>query len=161
MAASREEALRRIAAEIGFDVDAEIKVGGNYVPFVVTGPWIHVSGQISRLDASVVLEGRAGAGVSLAQAQKAARVSAIRALAVLRKATGDLERIRSIAHVTVFTQCSDTFTQQSEVADAASDLLAAVLGPIGVHSRTSVGVLQLPKGAAVEIEFIFKVLGRA
>jgi len=61
----------------------------------------------------------------------------------------------------VFVRSAPTFTQQSEVADAASDLLAAVLGPIGVHSRTSVGVLQLPKGAAVEIEFIFKVLGRA
>jgi enamine deaminase RidA (YjgF/YER057c/UK114 family) len=71
MSASREDALRRIAAEVGFDLDAEIKVGGNYVPFIVSGNWIHVSGQISRVDASVVLEGRAGAGVSLAQAQRA------------------------------------------------------------------------------------------
>jgi enamine deaminase RidA (YjgF/YER057c/UK114 family) len=154
MAASREEALRRIAAEAGFDVDADIKVGGNYTPFIVTGSWIHVSGQISRLDASVVLEGRAGAGVSLAQAQKAARVSAIRALAVLRKAAGDLERIRAIAHVTVFTQCTDTFTQQSEVADGASDVLVAVLGDAGRHTRTSIGVYQLPKNATVELELV-------
>jgi enamine deaminase RidA (YjgF/YER057c/UK114 family) len=154
MAYSREEALRRIAAEVGFDVDAQIQVGGNYAPFIVTGPWIHVSGQISRLDSSVILEGRAGAGVSLAQAQKAARVSAIRALAVLRKAAGDLERIRAIAHVTVFTQCSDTFTQQSEVADGASDALVAVLGEAGRHTRTSIGVYQLPKNATVELELV-------
>jgi enamine deaminase RidA (YjgF/YER057c/UK114 family) len=151
---SREEALRRIAAEVGFDIDADIKVGGNYVPFVVSGNSIHVSGQISRLDASVVLEGRAGAGVSLAQAQKAARVSAIRALAVLRKGAGGLDRIKAIAHVTVFTQCSDTFTQQSEVADGASDTFVAVLGDAGRHTRTSIGVYQLPKNATVELELV-------
>ena len=152
--ASREEALRRIAAEVGFDLDADIKVGGNYVPFIVSGDSIHVSGQISRLDASVVLEGRAGAGVSLAQAQKAAKVSAIRALAVLLKATRRLERIKSIPHVTIFTQCSETFTQLSEVADGASDALVAVLGDAGRHTRTSIGVYQLPKNATVELELV-------
>jgi len=152
--ASREEALRRIAAEVGFDLDADIKVGGNYVPFIVSGDSIHVSGQISRLDASVVLEGRAGAGVSIAQAQTAAKVSAIRALAVLLKATRRLERIKSIAHVTVFTQCSETFTQLSEVADGASDALVAVLGDAGRHTRTSIGVYQLPKNATVELELV-------
>jgi hypothetical protein len=76
------------------------------------------------------------------------------ALAVLRKAAGDLERIRAIAHVTVFTQCSDTFTQQSEVADGASDALVAVLGDAGRHTRTSIGVYQLPKNATVELELV-------
>jgi enamine deaminase RidA (YjgF/YER057c/UK114 family) len=151
---AREEAFRRIAAELGFDVDAEIKVGGNYVPFIVAGSQVHVSGQISRVGDSLVLEGRAGTAVTLPQAQKAAKVSAIRALAVLRKAVRDLERIRSIAHVTVFTQCSDTFTQLSEVADGASDTLVAVLGDAGRHTRTSIGVFQLPKNATVELELV-------
>jgi enamine deaminase RidA (YjgF/YER057c/UK114 family) len=154
MASSREEALRRIAAEVGFDIDAEIRVGGNYVPFRVNGTWIHVSGQISRVSDSSILAGRAGAGVPLAQAQEAAKVSALRALAVLRKAAGDLERIKSIAHVTVFTQCSEDFTQQSEVADGASGTLVAVLGEAGRHTRTSIGVYQLPKDATVELELV-------
>jgi len=46
------------------------------------------------------------------------------------------------------------FNQQSEVADGASDVLVRVLGPSGVHTRTSVGVLQLPKGAAVELDLV-------
>jgi enamine deaminase RidA (YjgF/YER057c/UK114 family) len=154
MTASREEALRRIAAEVGFDLDAEIKVGGNYTPYIVTGSWIHVSGQISRVSDSQVLAGRAGATVSLEQAQLAAKASAVRALAVLRKAAGSLDRIRSVAHVTVFTQCSDAFTQQSEVADGASDTLVAVLGEAGRHTRTSIGVYQLPKDATVELELV-------
>ena len=154
MPPDREETFRRIAGELGFDVDAEIKVGGNYTPFIVTGEWIHVSGQISRVSDSRIHEGRAGAAVNLAQAQLAAKVSAIRALAVLRKASGALERIRRIAHVTVFTQCADSFTQLSEVADGASDVLHAVLGEAGRHTRTSIGVHQLPKNATVELELV-------
>jgi enamine deaminase RidA (YjgF/YER057c/UK114 family) len=73
---------------------------------------------------------------------------------VLCKAAGSLDRIRSIAHVTVFTQCSDAFTQQSEVADGASDTLVAVLGEAGRHTRTSIGVYQLPKDATVELELV-------
>ena len=151
---SREQNLRRLAAEVGFDVDAEIKVGGNYTPFLVNGSWIHVSGQISRVADATVLSGRAGAGVSLAEAQKAAKVSALRALAVLRKAAGDLDRIKSIAHVTVFTQCSEEFTLLSEVADGASGALVEVLGDAGRHTRTSIGVFQLPKNATVELELV-------
>ena len=56
--------------------------------------------------------------------------------------------------ITVYVRSASTFTQQSEVADGASDVLCRVLGPHGVHTRTSVGVLQLPKGAAVELDLV-------
>jgi enamine deaminase RidA (YjgF/YER057c/UK114 family) len=58
----------------------------------------------------------------------------------------------------VFVQCAQNFTQQSEVADGASEVLYAVLGDAGVHTRTSVGVYQLPKNAAVEIDLIAAVV---
>jgi enamine deaminase RidA (YjgF/YER057c/UK114 family) len=54
--------------------------------------------------------------------------------------------------VGVFVQCTADFTQQSEVADAASDLLHRVFGDAGVHVRTAVGVYALPKNATVEVE---------
>jgi enamine deaminase RidA (YjgF/YER057c/UK114 family) len=154
MMESREDAFRRVAAALGHDVDAEIKVGGNYTPFVVTDGWVHVSGQISRRSDGVVLSGRAGEGTTLAQAQSAAKFSALRALSVLRSAAEGLERVRGVPHVTVFTQCSDSFTQLSEVADAASEVIHAVLGDAGRHTRTSIGVYQLPKGATVELELV-------
>ena len=152
MAADREAALRRVAKELGFDLEAEIRVGGNYVPYVVIGQQVRVSGQISRVSDSRVLAGRAGGKVTLDQAKEAARVSAVRALAILRHACGGLDRVASIPHVAVFTQCTESFTQQSEVADGASDLLVAVLGDAGRHTRTSIGVYQLPKDATVELE---------
>jgi enamine deaminase RidA (YjgF/YER057c/UK114 family) len=43
------------------------------------------------------------------------------------------------------------------VADAASDLLVDILGAAGAHVRTSVGVVQLPKSASVEIELTASV----
>jgi len=79
----------------------------------------------------------------------------LRALAGLRQSLGgDLGRVRKILRMTVYVQSAADFTQQSEVADAASDILYAVFAPDGGHSRTSVGVYQLPKNAAVEIDMV-------
>jgi enamine deaminase RidA (YjgF/YER057c/UK114 family) len=61
--------------------------------------------------------------------------------------------------MTVYTQSAADFTQQSEVADAASELLHAVLGEPGRHTRTSVGVFQLPKNASVELDLLASVEG--
>lgn len=60
--------------------------------------------------------------------------------------------------ITVYVQSAPSFTQQSEVADGASEILYAVLGPTGAHTRTSVGVLQLPKNATVELDLVASVL---
>mgnify|MGYP001501929050 CR=1 FL=1 len=78
----------------------------------------------------------------------------MRALSLLQRELGSLEQVRQILRVTVFTQSVADFTQHSEVADAASDLLHAVLGEAGRHTRTSVGVYQLPKNASVELDLI-------
>ncbi|MEC5217804.1 enamine deaminase RidA (YjgF/YER057c/UK114 family) [Actimicrobium sp. GrIS 1.19] len=154
MPTSRQVAFERIAAELGYDFGGAIKIGGNYAPFVIHRNEVYVSGQIPRVADTVMVTGRVGAMVSLPQAQLAARICAMRALALLRQAAGDLARIERILRITVFVQCSDDFTQHSEVADAASEVLHAVLGDAGMHTRTSVGVLQLPKNAAVEMDLV-------
>ena len=81
----------------------------------------------------------------------------MRALALLRQTLGSLDALSQVLRMTVFIHCSADFTQHSEVADAASELLYSVLGAAGVHTRTSVGVFQLPKGAAVELDLIAAV----
>ena len=121
------------------------------------GDVVYVSGQVPRVGSTVVVTGRVGAEVSLAQAQLAAKVCAMRALVLLRQSLGSLDRIEQILRVTVYTQSAMDFTQQSEVADAASELLHAVLGGAGTHTRTSVGVAQLPKNASVELDLIAAV----
>jgi enamine deaminase RidA (YjgF/YER057c/UK114 family) len=157
---SRDAALQSAIARTGFAFEGEIKIGGNYVPVVVEAGTAYVSGQVPRVGDSVVVTGRVGAAVSLAQAQQAARVCAIRALLLLRQRLGSLEAIGQVLRVGVYVQSAEAFTQQSEVADAASDLLVQVLGEAGRHTRTSVGVYQLPKNASVELELTAAIAQR-
>jgi len=151
---SRAARFDAAARALGYDFDGQIKIGGNYVPVVRHGNEIYISGQIPRVGDSVVVTGRAGAETSLAQAQLAAKVCVLRALALLRQAAGSLDRVHKVLRISVFVQSAADFTQQSEVADGASEILYAVLGEAGQHTRTSIGVYQLPKNATVEIDLI-------
>ena len=149
-----DQRFEQSARELGYAFDGEIRIGGHYVPLLRHGNQIFVSGQIPRVGDQVVVTGRAGDDATLEQARLAARVCAMRALALLQRQLGSLDHVSGILRITVFVQCSSSFTQQSEVADAASDLLYFVLGERGAHSRTSVGVQQLPKNATVELDLI-------
>lgn len=152
MESTRQARLDRIVAALGYSFDGEIRIGGDYVPIVRDGRTAYVSGQVPRVGTTVVVTGRAGADVSLQDAQRGAQVCAIRGLLLLKQALGSLDAIEQVLRVGVYVKSADGFTQQSEVADAASALIKDVLGPAGAHTRTSVGVYELPKGAAVEIE---------
>jgi enamine deaminase RidA (YjgF/YER057c/UK114 family) len=151
---SADQRFDELARRLGYSFDGDIKIGGNYTPLVVDGDVAYVSGQVPRVGDTLVVTGRAGADVPLEQAQLAAKVCALRALALLRRQFGSLERVRRILRITVFVQCTDAFTLHSEVADGASAVLFEVLGEAGRHTRTSVGVFQLPKNASVELDLI-------
>jgi enamine deaminase RidA (YjgF/YER057c/UK114 family) len=154
---SRQARFDQVAASLGYSFDGEIKIGGNYVSAVRNGNEVYISGQIPRVGDQVVVTGRLGAGVSLAEGQKAAKVCAMRALALLARSAGSLDRVQRILRISVYIQCAPDFTQQSEVSDGASEVLYAVLGDAGVHTRTSVGVYQLPKNASVELDLVAAV----
>ena len=142
------------ARELDCDFSGEIRIGGNYVPIAQDGRQLFVSGQIPRIGDRVLYVGVAGADIDLDGARKAAAICAMRGLALLQRRLGSLEAVGGVLRITVFVRSAPDFTQQSEVADGASDAIARVLGPRGAHSRTSVGVLQLPKGAVVEVDLI-------
>ncbi|WNW13865.1 RidA family protein [Pseudomonas sp. DTU_2021_1001937_2_SI_NGA_ILE_001] len=151
---SRTQRYQAALQKLGYRFEGMPKIGGDYVPVIQHADQVHVSGQIPRVNDSVVHPGRVGAEVSLADAQIAAQVSALRCLALLEAHLGSLERIRRLVRMNVFVQSASDFCQQSEVANAASAIFHQVLGEAGVHTRTSVGVYQLPKNAAVEIDLL-------
>ncbi len=151
---SADARFQEAASALGYSFEGELTIGGNYVPLVRDGNVIYVSGQVPRVGTTVVVTGRVGTDVELGQARLAARVCAMRALALLRRELGSLDKVRQVLRVTVYTQSAADFTQQSEVADAASELLHSVLGEAGRHTRTSVGVYQLPKNASVELDLV-------
>ncbi|UOO91134.1 RidA family protein [Vitreoscilla massiliensis] len=154
---SREQKLMAWAASLGFDTDAAIQIGGHYVPVLREGAQVYVSGQIPRVLNKVVVTGRAGVEVNVEQAQYAAKLCVLRALTLLRQELGSLDAIARILRINVYVQSGEDFTQQSEVADGASDLLFDILGEAGAHTRTSVGVYQLPKNATVELDVVATV----
>ncbi len=157
MTPTADQRLAAEAAALAFPLGEPIKIGGHYAPVVVDGEHVYVSGQIPRVGDAIVALGAAGDDATLVQAQHGARIAVLRALALVQQAVGSLAAVAAVPRITVYVRSAPGFTQQSEVADAASHLLVAVLGPCGVHSRTSVGVAQLPKGAVVELDFIFRV----
>ncbi|WP_175853784.1 RidA family protein [Burkholderia cepacia] len=152
---NRDEKLIQIAAEFGFNPDEEIRIGGKYTPVLVDGHTAYIAGQIPRIGEVVHFVGVVGESISLDEGRRAAGVSALRALSLIRTRCGTLDVIATVPRMTVYVRSAPGFTMQSEVADGASDVLYAVLGDASVHTRTSVGVLQLPKGASVEADFIF------
>ncbi|SEN28702.1 Enamine deaminase RidA, house cleaning of reactive enamine intermediates, YjgF/YER057c/UK114 family [Pseudomonas sp. ok272] len=151
---SRQALFDDVARHLGHRFDGELRIGGNYVPAVRNGNQVYVSGQIPRIDNTVMVVGRVGAEVSLEQGQHAAKICTMRALAILAQMLGDLECIDSVLRINVYVRSDAEFSQQSEVADGASAVLYAIFADAGRHTRTSVGVFQLPKGAAVEVDMI-------
>jgi enamine deaminase RidA (YjgF/YER057c/UK114 family) len=153
-ALDRDLELAAACTEHGFDLSAPLQIGGSYTSLVRDGRTLYLSGQLPRIGDHVAVAGVVGAEVSLDRAKRAAAIATLRALTLLRHELGSLARLQGVLRLTVFVHCTADFTQHSEVADGASDLLWRVLGSAGAHTRTSVGVLQLPKNAAVELDLI-------
>ncbi len=149
---SRDARLTALAAPLGLDVDAPLVIGGQYCAVLQYGELLYVSGQVPRVGNQVQVTGAAGDAASLDDARRAAEICALRALILLRQQLGTLEALAQVLKLNVYVQSAPGFTQQSEVADAASALLAQVLGAAGHAARTSVGVAQLPKNATVELD---------
>ncbi|THU02841.1 RidA family protein [Lampropedia puyangensis] len=149
-----DQRFEAAAQRLGYTFDGALKIGGNYTPLLEDGKTLYISGQIPRVGDQVVVTGRVGAAVSLAHAQLSAQICTMRALALLQRHLGSLDLVARVLRLTVYVQCTESFTQHSEVADGASNLLVEVLGDAGRHTRTSVGVYQLPKNASTELDLI-------
>jgi enamine deaminase RidA (YjgF/YER057c/UK114 family) len=151
---SADERFKAQAQALGFDVNADIHIGGNYTSVMKHGDEIYVSGQIPRIGKQVMAVGCVGQDISVSQAHWAAQICVVRALTLLHQQIGSLTKVKQILRITVYVRSAPDFTMHSEVADGASDLLFGILGDAGRHTRTTVGVIQLPKGAAIELDLI-------
>lgn len=143
--------------ELGLKLPEAPQPVANYVPYIISGDQLFISGQIAKDDAGRVLTGLLGSGVSVENGQIAARHAALSLLAQAKAALGDLGRITHVLRLTGFVASTPEFTEQPAVINGASDLLVAVLGDAGRHTRSAVGVACLPLGTCVEIDAILKI----
>jgi len=140
---------------LGIVLPATPAPAGNYIPTVISGNLVFVSGQVPFLDGKIAYQGKLGESVSLADGQAAARLCFVNILAQLSAALGgDLDRVTRIVRLGGFVASAPSFTQHPAVINGASDLAVAVFGAAGRHARAAVGVAALPLDSAVEIDAI-------
>jgi enamine deaminase RidA (YjgF/YER057c/UK114 family) len=142
-------------AELGIELPAPVAPVAAYVPAVLAGNLLHISGQVSFEDGEL-LTGRIGEDRDLEFGVRAARACGLMLLAQIDKAVG-LDRVERIVKLGVFVNCAASFTDQPKVANGASQLMEQLFGEAGRHARSAVGVPVLPLGAAVEIDAIVAV----
>lgn len=144
-------------SELGVTLPDAPAPAANYVPFVITGDLVHISGQISQ-NAAGMIKGKLGADISVEDGAEAAKFCAISLLAQLKKACGgDLSRLVRCVKLVGFVNSTADFTDQPKVINGASDFMVAVLGDAGRHARSAVSAASLPFGVAVEIEGLFEI----
>ncbi len=144
-------------AELGVTLPVAPAPAANYVPYVVVGNMVYVSGQISSGPDGLVT-GRLGDIMSIEDGAAAAKICAINLLAQVKAACGgDLDRLVRVVRLGGFVNSTADFTDQPKVINGASDFMVAVFGDAGRHARAAVGVVSLPLGVAVELEGVFEI----
>ncbi len=144
-------------AELGLVLPAAPAPAANYVPFVISGSMLYVSGQVSS-GPDGLIKGRLGDGMDVEAGAAAARACALSLIAQAKAACGgDLDRIARVVKLVGFVNSTADFTDQPKVVNGASDLMVAVFGDAGRHARSAVSAASLPLGVAVEVEAIFEL----
>jgi enamine deaminase RidA (YjgF/YER057c/UK114 family) len=143
-------------ADLGITLPKPAMPVATYVPLTIAGNLVTVSGQLPMIDGAVAVKGKLGAGVSIEEAQHAARVCLINVLAQLQAGLpGGLASITKVIRLGGFIAAAPEFSQHAVVMNGASDLALAAFGEIGRHARSTIGVASLPLDAAVEVEGTF------
>lgn len=151
-------AVEKRLSDLGITLHDPVSPVANYVPFVRSGNLLTVSGQLCLdPDGKLVAKGRLGDGVTIEDAQVAAKACAINLLAQVKAALGDLDKVTRVVRLGGFINSAPGFADGPKVMNGASDVMVAAFGDKGRHARSTVGVAALPMDAAVEVEGTFEV----
>lgn len=143
---------------LGIKLSDPLPPVGSYVPVIIAGNLIFVSGQIPVEPGSnsihVKYKGKIGIDISLEDGQAAAKLCAINALSQLKGALNSLDQIKKFVKVSGYVNCDPSFTDHPKVINGASDFLVQLFGEKGKHTRVAVGASSLPFDSSVEIDFL-------
>jgi enamine deaminase RidA (YjgF/YER057c/UK114 family) len=142
--------------ELGITLPPVFPPAGNYLGCVVDSGIVYVGGH-GPIDGQTIIRGKVGRDLSLQEGRQAARLTGLSILATLRAELEDLDRIARIVKVFGMVNVAPGFNQTPAVIDGCSDLLVEVFGAAGRHTRSAVGLAELPFDIAVEIELIARL----
>ena len=140
-------------ARLGITLPAAPAAVANYVAWVRTGNLVVTSGQLPWEGSVMKYTGRLGDELSTEEGYQAARLTTINALAQIREAVGDLEKVVQIVRLEGNVFSAKDFTEQPQVLNGASDLLMEIFEKRGRHTRTALGISEMPLRAAVQLSF--------
>jgi enamine deaminase RidA (YjgF/YER057c/UK114 family) len=141
---------------LGIVLPPPMKPVATYVPFVITGNLLYVSGQVSATAEGRIL-GRLGEDMELSAGQHAARICGINLIAQCKAALGELSRVRRVVKLGGFVNAAPSFVDIPQVVNGCSDLMVDVFGEAGKHARSAVACPTLPLGVAVEVDGVFEI----
>ena len=142
---------------LGIALPPPPKPVASYVPAVLAGDLLYLSGMLPFRDGEVVITGKLGQEVTVERGAEAARLALLNALAVVKHELGSLDRVQRIVRVVGHVASAVGFAQQPAVINGASDLLVQIFGEAGRHARVALGAAELPLHAAIEIELLVQV----
>jgi enamine deaminase RidA (YjgF/YER057c/UK114 family) len=128
-----------------------------YIPAVLAGDLLFLSGVIPFRAGRLVMEGKLGRDLTVEQGYEAAKVSLLNALAIVKQELGTLDRVRRVVRMTGHVASAEGFVQQPAVINGASDLLVKIFGESGKHARVALGAAELPLNAPIEIELVVQI----
>jgi enamine deaminase RidA (YjgF/YER057c/UK114 family) len=159
MRTGKNRGMGKIAArldELGIVLPRAAPPVANYLSCVRSGDLLHVGGHGPVGEAGIVL-GKVGSDLTVAEGRDAARLTALQLVATMQQELGDLDRVRRIVKVFGMVNVAPGFNDTPAVIDGCSDVLVEIFGDAGRHTRSAVGMAELPFGIAVEIECIAEI----
>lgn len=143
--------------ELNIEIPEAAKPLAAYIPAIKIDNFVYTSGQLPFVNGELKFKGKVGLDISENDAQIEASKAVLNCLGAVKSVIGSLDDIEQIVKLTVFVNSANGFTNQPKVANGASELLQKIFGDKGKHTRSAVGVSELPINAPVEIEMIVKV----
>ncbi len=143
--------------DLGINIPEIARPLAAYVPGIIAGDFIYISGQLPQKDGTILYAGSVGRDLTIAEGQAASRLAVINCLAVLKSCLNNWSSLLQIIKITGFIQCEKDFHDQAMVLNGSSELLEQIFGERGKHARAAVGVYALPLNAACEVEMIAQI----
>tara|TARA_Y100000588_G_scaffold374243_1_gene449106 strand:- start:468 stop:929 length:462 start_codon:yes stop_codon:yes gene_type:complete len=143
--------------ELGITLPEAPAAVAAYQPWIQTGNLIFTSGQLPFRDGQIAYEGKLGSELSEEDGYQAARQCALNAIAQLKAASGNLDKIQKIVRIEGYVHCADGFRGHPQVLNGASDLVAEIFEEKGIHTRLALGINEMPLNAAVQLAMTAEV----
>ena len=142
---------------LNLDLPSPAAPAANYVPYLISGSQLFISGQLPMGREGLMFIGQVGVDLDIDQAQQAAQLCALNILSQAKAAIGDFAAIVQCLKLGGLVNAPPDFTDHPLVINGASNLIIDLLGDKGRHTRIAVGTSALPFGASVEVDALFAI----